>query len=422
MIGTLDTKLDEFSALADEVERQGGTPILLDSSGREADRPLPTKWRLVGRDEVAAVVGVTTEHISSLPRGEAIEVIRGGVRIITEELQRSGEIQAAICMGGAGTHVAGPAFAALPIGFPKLVVSPLASGARTFEPYVGLRDVAVLHSVVDILGVNVLTAQIFREAAGYIVGAALAADGREGLPSGPVIAVTVNGNTTAPVMRAKSALEAAGYEVVAFHANGVGGRALEDFIGSGQAIGVLDYTTTELAGHLVGGLMDAGDTRMETAGRMGLPQVLVPGCLDFITCGRWDDAAVEFPDRVMFLHNPELTLVRLTAGEMAVVGRDFARKVNTAVAPATVCVPLLGLSINDRVDGVFYDPVANAALLDAIRSELSPRHRLVEVEAHIQADEFADVVVSELLRLLAPPADPTREYSSAENAAAVQPT
>ena len=215
--------------------------------------------------------------------------MRAGLRELMKTLLADDLIHGAICVGGAGAHVAGPAFQETPLGFPKLVVSPLASGQRQFEPYVGLRDVAVMHSVADIAGINDVTEKVFRTAAGYVVGAArmsvrdgagpVAAEGR------PTVAISMNGNTTKAMHRGRERLERAGYAVVIFHANGVGGRALEDFVASGLADVVLDYTTTELGATLVGGLMDAGPERMETAGRRGLPQVLVPGCVDFITCG-----------------------------------------------------------------------------------------------------------------------------------------
>jgi len=401
VIGTLDTKLAEISALAAEIQRQGGAPIVLDSSGRAPADTVPMSWPLVTRERVASAAGVSISDVDALSRGEAIDTVRVGVRVVGEQLHSTGEVQAALCIGGAAAYVAGPLFASLPVGFPKLIVSPLASGARVFEPYVGVRDVAVLHSVADIVGVNSLTKQIIRAAAGYIVGAARAtaevgsADERR-----PTIAVSMNGNTTEPLMRAKSMLEGRGYEFVGFHANGVGGRALEDFVATGRAVGVLDYTTTELGGHLFGGLMDGGPDRLRTAGKVGVPQVVVPGCLDFITCGRWAEAEAEFPGRVMFRHNPELTLVRLTSDEMAVLGRELARRLNTSSTPTTICVPLRGLSINDCEGGVFFDPVADGAMLEAIRSELVPPHKLMAVDAHVCSEGFVDVVVAELLAAL----------------------
>ena len=304
VIGTFDTKADELGVLADEIEALGGTPILLDTSARYAERPGDSVLRgrrFIDQEEVAAAAGSDCAAITDLPRGEAVSALRSGVSRLLHQLHDSGAIDGAVCMGGAGTHIAGPGLQALPLGFPKLIVSPLASGSRTFDTYVGIRDVTVMHSVADIIGVNTVTTPIYRSAAGYIYGAALAhantpppAAHSEGVIT---VAVSMNGNTTPALMRARTHLESRGMQFVAFHANGTGGRALEDAVRSGKVNAVLDYTTTELGGHLVGGLMDPGADRMESAGQAGLPQVLVPGCIDFITCGPMAAAQAEFPGR-----------------------------------------------------------------------------------------------------------------------------
>lgn len=417
MIGTLDTKSQEIHFVADAIARAGGNPGLLDSSVIPGEAP--TEFPAISRADVALASGATIEGVGELPRGEAVEVMQVGVREVTSELAAADAIQGAICIGGAGAHLAGPAFQALPIGFPKLVVSPLASGRRQFEPYVGLRDVAVMHSVADIAGINDITERVYRSAAGYIVGAAEIFQDRGSEKSGeeqlPTIAMSMNGNTTKAMDRGRASLEAAGYAVVIFHANGVGGRALEDFAASGRAAGVLDFTTTELGAMVVGGLMDAGASRMEAAGRVGIPQVLVPGCIDFVTCGSWADAEAEFPGRVMFRHNPELTLVRLRPEEMAEVGRIFARKANGARGPTAVLVPTRGFSVADVEGGPFWDPEADRAFIDTLLAELDPAASVEVIDAHVNDDAFADAAVNGLLRLI----DQSR--TEAELAAATDP-
>jgi uncharacterized protein (UPF0261 family) len=402
VIGTLDTKGTEIEFLANAIRRGGAKPMLLDSSLSHG--VASTEFPLITRDEVANASGSSIEAIADLPRGEAVEAMRGGVRELTDALFAAGDVHGAICIGGAGTHLSGPAFQALPIGFPKLVVSPLASGSRQFEPYVGLRDVAVMHSVADIAGINEITAKVFDSAAGYIVGAATAFREREldapGGATSPTVVISMNGNTTLAMDRGRERLEEAGFSSIAFHANGVGGRALEAFVASGRAAGVLDFTTTELGANLVGGLMDAGPTRMETAGRAGVPQVLVPGCVDFITCGPEDVAEAEFPGRVTFRHNPELTLVRLRAAEMAELGSVFARKANLAVGPTSILIPEGGFSVSDVEGGPFWDPIADQAFIDALCGELGSGIRLEVVDAHINDRKFADAAVEELLSLV----------------------
>ena len=413
VIGTLDTKSAEIEYLAAAIDRRGATPLLLDSSTGE--REASSRFEVIVRGEVAAAAGSSIAAIAELPRGEAVETMRNGVRELTVKLVASGRVDGAICIGGAGAHLAGPAFQELPLGFPKLVVSPLASGQRQFEAYVGLRDVAVMHSVADIAGINVITARVFRSAAGYIAGAAAAyrddidEEPEDGVPT---VAVSMNGNTTVAMDRGRARLEKAGYAVVTFHANGVGGRALEAFVESGRAAAVLDYTTTELGATVVGGLMNAGPTRMETAGRQGTPQVLVPGCVDFITCGPRAEAEQEFPGRVMFGHNPELTLVRLLGDEMAELGAIFAAKANLAVGPTTVLVPKEGFSVPDAEGGPFWDPAADEAFIGTLVAGLDSGIRIQVIDAHINDERFADAAVDELLALVGGAAGRKAEVSA----------
>lgn len=407
VIGTFDTKADELGVLADEIEALGGTAILLDTSARYAERPGDSVLRgrrFIDQEEVAAAAGSSCAAISDLPRGEAVSALRSGVSRLLHQLRDAGAIDGAVCMGGAGTHIAGPGLQELPLGFPKLVVSPLASGSRTFDTYVGIRDVTVMHSVADIIGVNTVTTPIYRSAAGYIYGAALAhasapppAAHSDGVIT---VAVSMNGNTTPALMRARAHLESRGMQFVAFHANGTGGRALEDAVGSGKVNAVLDYTTTELGGHLVGGLMDPGADRMESAGQAGLAQVLVPGCIDFITCGPMAAAQAEFPGRTYFGHNPELTLVRLSRDEMTELGRVFAHKANKATGPTEIIVPMGGFSVPDSPGKPFWDPDADAAFVTALRGDLSDHIRLTVLDSHINDDAFIDHVLQALMDLL----------------------
>lgn len=408
VIGTFDTKAAELAALASDIEALGGAVVLLDTSARYAERPGPDVLRgrrFIDQDAVAQAAGSTCAQVSALPRGEAVSALRSGVNNLLHKLVGAGEIDGAVCMGGAGTHIAGPALQELPLGFPKLIVSPLASGSRTFDTYVGIRDVAVMHSVADIIGVNTVTTPVYRAAAGYIYGAALSySTGQTPASSGPehpvTVAVSMNGNTTPALMRARDRLEEHGFQFVAFHANGTGGRALEDAVQSGRVNAVLDYTTTELGFHVVGGLMNPGPHRMESAAQAGLPQVLVPGCTDFITTGPAEAAEREFPGRVYFGHNPELTLVRLTADEMAELGRIFARKANLSTGPTEVVVPMGGFSVPDAPGKAFWNPEADGAFVAALRSELAGHVTLTVRDEHINDDAFIDYVLTALLNLL----------------------
>jgi uncharacterized protein (UPF0261 family) len=260
-----------------------------------------------------------------------------------------------------------------------------------------------MHSVADIMGINDVTEPVFVEAAGFVAGAVQArrrSRRRDGHGHSYLVAASMNGNTTPALMYAKQALASRGVELVTFHANGTGGRAMEQLAERRLFQGVLDYTTTELAGEVVGGLMSAGPARMEVAGQLGLPQVLVPGCLDLITTGRYDETERSWPGRVLYRHNPEFTLVRLTRDEMALLGRQFAEKANRSVGPVRICVPLNGFSVPNHPDGPFWDPDADLAFVAALEENVSPQITVDVIEAHINDVRFVDHVVGALTQLL----------------------
>lgn len=409
VVGTFDTKEIELDMLADEIEGLGVSVVLMDTSARRWSGPQPHVLEgrhFISQERLAQAGGHTAESVDALPRGEAVSALRAGANDVIVGLMRDGIIDGVVCMGGAGTHIVGPALQLLPVGFPKLIVSPLASGSRTFEAYVGIKDVAVIHSVADIIGVNAITAEVYRSAAGYIAGAAVQYQRRStaAVRRRPTVAVCMNGNTTAALMIARDELEERGYDFVAFHANGVGGRALEDAVSSGGIDVVIDFTLTELSGRLIGGLMDPGAHRLEAAGAAGIPQIVVPGCVDFITTGSMDVAQREFPDRTYFAHNPELTLVRLTTEEMREVARMMAEKLNAATGTVAVYIPLGGFSVPDKVGGVFWDPEADAAFVATLTGALDPRIPVVALDLHINDPAFIGRILADFDTVVGRPA------------------
>jgi uncharacterized protein (UPF0261 family) len=399
LIGTLDTKGPEISFVAAELGRLGCDAVLLDSGVR--GQPAVDGVAFT-REAVATAAGATLVELEDMARGDALARMAVGVERIVLDLAAADRIHGAICVGGAGVSLAVPAFQALELGFPKLIVTPLASGRRTFDSFVDTRDVAVLHSVADIMGINPVTRPVLEQAAAYAAGAAAArfARKRDPQPNRTLVAASMNGNTTAALMHAKERLADADVELVTFHANGTGGRAMEQLTEERLFRGVLDYTTTELAGEAVGGLMSAGPRRMETAGRLGIPQVLVPGCIDLITTGRYEETQREWPGRRLYRHNPAFTLVRMNADEMEELGRLFAEKANKAAGPTEVCVPMRGFSVPNHRDGPFWDPEADAAFVEALQDHISPLVAVECVDAHINDVGFADRVVDVLLRFL----------------------
>ncbi|MBY0232189.1 MAG: Tm-1-like ATP-binding domain-containing protein, partial [Gemmataceae bacterium] len=298
--------------------------------------------------------------------------------------------------GSAGTVIGTAAMRALPVGVPKLMVSTLASGQC--RPYVGVRDVCMMHAVVDVAGLNRVSRAVLANAAAAIRGMA-EREAEEG-SSKPALVASMFGVTTPCVQAARAELEAAGYEVLVFHATGTGGQTLEGLVEDGTAAGVLDATTTELADELVGGVLSAGPDRLTAAGRKGVPQVVGLGALDMVNFGPMETVPARFAGRRFHKHNPSVTLMRTTPEENAALGREIARKLSAAVGPVSLFVPLRGVSALDREGGAFWWPEADAALFAALREGCGANVRLVERDAHVNDAAFAGAMAKALLAML----------------------
>lgn len=395
IVGTLDTKGADFRFLRDEIARRGCGVLVIDVGvvGEPAFEPD------VPRSVVASAGGADLDALRAAgDRGEAVAAMTRGIPLVVRRLYDEGRIHGVISMGGgAGTLLGSSAMRALPVGVPKVLVSTVASG--DVAAYVGMSDIAMIHSVVDVAGVNSISRKVYANAAGAIVGM-VAHDVAPGEDK-PIIAATMFGNTTRAVNQAKAELEARGYEVLVFHATGAGGRTMEALIDDGLVTAVLDMTTTEWADELCGGVLSAGPRRLEAAARAGIPQVVVPGCIDM--CNFWarDTVPERYRERTFYQWNPNVTLMRTTPEENARLGEIFAEKLNATTGPAVVYVPLRGYSEVDLEGKPFHLPEANAAFVDALRARLRPDIDVVEVDADINDPRFSSATVAALLEMLA---------------------
>jgi len=392
LLGTLDTKGDEFAFLRERL-REAGVGVLLadvgtlEPAGVEAD---------ITREEVGAAAQVDVEALREAgDRGAAIAGMAGAAAALARRLYDDGRIHGVLSAGGSGnTAIATAAMQALPVGVPKLMVSTMAAGDTS--DYVGGVDVTMMASVTDVAGINSISARILANAAGAMAGmlqapAPQVEDGR------PLVAATMFGVTTPCVTRAREQLERRGYEVLVFHATGTGGKAMEALVEGGHLSGVLDVTTTELCDDLVGGVLSAGPTRLEAAGRAGVPQVVSLGALDMVNFGARETVPPKFEDRNLYVHNPSVTLMRTTAEECAELGRRIAGKLAAATGPTSLFVPLGGVSLIDAEGQPFHDPEADAALFDELREGLAGSPvELVELDANVNDEQFADAMVDKL--------------------------
>lgn len=368
LIGTLDTKGAECAWLAEQLDKHGVQALFVDVGSFSAS-PLAN----VSSDDVIAAADFDAAALRERrDRGEMMQVMSVGAARIVRDLAVSGRIHGLLALGGSGgSSVAAAAMQALPVGFPKLLVSTMASG--DVKPYVGEVDATLMYSVVDVAGINSVSSQVFANAAAAIAGMAQAYEDRLAAAPAehkPVVAVTMFGVTTPAADEARDTLTDLGYEVLVFHATGAGGRAMEKLAESGLLAGVCDLTTTELADDLVGGVLSAGPRRLEMAGRVGLPQAVSLGALDMVNFGPADTVPPEFAGRNLFVHNPTVTLMRTTPEEMAELGCRIAVKLAAATGPTELFIPLRGVSAIDVEGAPFRDAEADAALFAELRAGL----------------------------------------------------
>jgi uncharacterized protein (UPF0261 family) len=369
LAGTLDTKGHEYAFVRERV-REHGVDVLLVDVGVHAPQTEPD----VSRAEVARAAGEDVEELAAAgDRGAATAAMGRGAAALLQALHSQGRLDGVLGMGGSGgSSIITTAMRALPIGVPKLMVSTLASGDT--RPYVGAVDVTMMYSVVDIAGINSISARILANAAGAIAGMVQASV--PAMEHKLLVGASMFGVTTPGVTRARERLEELGYEVVVFHATGTGGQSMEALVTGGFLAGVLDLTTTELADELVGGVLSAGPDRLEAAGAAGLPQVVSLGALDMVNFGPRETVPERFEERNLYVHNPTVTLMRTSPQECRQLGRQVGRKLAAATGPTALFVPRKGVSMIAVAGQPFHDPAADEELLAGLAETLG------DVEVH----------------------------------------
>lgn len=391
--GTLDTKGEEILFVKNRLNKAGLETTLIDVGvlGKALFRPD------VDRSLIAEAGGLSIDRLLAAgDRGTAVATMERGLAAWVR--QHSGESFAGMLGigGSAGTGIMSSGMRELPLGIPKIMVSTVASG--DVGPYVGCCDIMMMYSVADFNGLNRLTSTILANAADAMIGMCQNTSPVE-YNERTLLGATMFGVTTPCVTRVKELLEAAGYEILIFHATGAGGLSMERLIAEGYIKGVVDLTTTELADELVGGVWQASPTRLEVAGRLGIPQVVSVGALDMVNFGPRSTVPARFATRTFYQHNPAVTLMRTTPEENRLLGEKIAKKLNSAAGPVTVLLPLRGVSAIDVEGKPFYDPAADACLFAAIRSGLEPKIKVVELDLPINHPEFASHVAAEFLLL-----------------------
>mgnify|MGYP002714265596 CR=1 FL=1 len=399
LLGTLDTKGAEYRWLADRLHQLGVDTLTIDV-GSFSDSP-------DAQISAGAVIAAAGQDLDTLrarkDRGEMMTAMAKGAAVVATQLASEGKIHAILSVAGSGgSSVAAGAMQALPIGFPKLLVSTMASG--NVQPYVGEADINLMYSVVDVAGVNSISSKVFGNAAAAVAGMAKAFEARCDEPAAdhkPLIGLTMFGLTTPAADEARQTLDALGYETLVFHATGTGGRAMEKLVESELLAGVCDLTTTELCDELAGGILSAGPDRLEMAGAKGLPQVVSLGALDMVNFGPKESVPNKYDGRNFVVHNPTITLMRTSVEENAELGRRIARKLSAATGPTKLFIPLKGLSGIDIDGGPFWDPDANAALIAELRAGLAGCDvEIVELDLHVNDPGFGKAMAESLHQMI----------------------
>ena len=400
ILTTCDTKGVETLYLKEKIIALGGNPIVVDIG--ILGEPLGIVPD-VTNNEIADCVGKTIDEVRNAgSRGAAIELMSQALRIWLIESCKADLLCGAVCIAGSGgSFLATEAMQEMPYGLPKLITSPIASGTRQFGPMVGTSDMTVMHSVVDILGLNHMSRKVFANVAGAIVGMANAymLELGKDYPPEKCIGITMYGQTTPGVMGAKNILEANGYSCLVFHGNGVGGPSMERLIKQGVFVGILDYNLSEMVGNNIAGWTKCSPERLSVAGEYGLPQVILPGSLDFINLYPPDKELAEHAHRKIYNHNKFFPLARTTKEENIHLAKVIAKKLNASKAPVHVVLPKKGFSMIDCVDGPFWDQETDDALRTVLKENLKVEIPVTEVDANINDPECSRVAAEAIMSL-----------------------
>jgi uncharacterized protein (UPF0261 family) len=398
MIGAFDTKGSEYAFMRERILARGHEVLTVNTAVLGSSDLFPVD---VGAGKVAEAGGGSLEQLRERKdRGEAMKVMCAGALAIVRSLHNEGKIDGIIGMGGTGgTTVVTSAMRALPVGVPKVCVSTAASG--DVAVYVGTKDITMIPSIVDVAGINRVSRIIFSRAAGAICGM-VEADIPQSRENKPVITASMFGNTTDCVNACMEKLSAKGYEILVFHATGTGGKTMESLVQEGLVDAVLDITTTEWADTVCGGIFDAGEERLDAPGRMGIPHLIVPGCVDMANFGGLDTVPEKYKKakRTLYEWNPSVTLMRTNSQENERMGKIFAQKANAAKGPVAFLIPLKGVSILDGDDQPFCDRQADKAMFDAIKANLKEGVTVVEMDNNINDTEFSAKAVEMMLELI----------------------
>jgi uncharacterized protein (UPF0261 family) len=409
LVSTLDTKGTEAAFLKGLIQERGHRVILLDTN-TGGDPSLPPD---ISAKDVANTLGWDIEEIRKMKDTEKASsiMIHGAIKKVKSLLEKKG-LDGIISFGGASnTAIATAIMKSLPFGIPKVMLSSTAAMPAYAGGYFGTKDITMIHSVVDIAGLNPLVEDVLKRAAGAICGMVEMREGPHSLtkPSQTknLIALTEFKFSEECCFYIRHLLEEKGFEVIPFHAQGTGDKAMEELIGDGLFQGVMDIVPAGVGEELLGGNRAAGPNRLETAGKMGIPQIITPCGFDMLSCGplergdRGDPLWVSknIKNRKLFFPDAFRVQARTNAQELREIAREVARKLNQSKGPLAVLIPLKGWSSLDREGMPLYDPEADQAFLQELKTHIKRNIPIVELDLHLNTREFAEEAVNQFIGL-----------------------
>jgi uncharacterized protein (UPF0261 family) len=393
LIGTLDTKGDELLFMKELVEKAHHCPIVMDIGIRES------KFKAdITREDILRHIGKDIEYLIALQdEGEAIKFMSPAIEIMLKKLYQEGKIDGVVGIGGAqGSAMCSAGMKQLPVGFPKVLVSTKAVQAG-IKGFTGTKDVVIIPAVCDIAGLNRITRNILKNAVGAILG--MVSIELPPHPERPVVVMSMNGTVNTCCLHIKELLEKDGYEVIVFHTVG-GGKAMEELIEDIDVDCVIELALEEIGNELFGGLGSAGKGRLEAAGRLGIPQIVTPGSIDFINFLTMETVPEKYRNRRLHRHTPQATCMRMEKEEMEIIGQVIAEKLNKSRGKLEIMIPLKGFSMWDKEGKVFYDLEADRHFIESFKKHISPVIQVTEYDLHINDRSFADLVYKRFTELV----------------------
>jgi uncharacterized protein (UPF0261 family) len=397
ILGSLDTKGPEVRFLRERVLAEGGAPLVVDTGVLDG----PTIPAEVSRQQVVEAAGSSIEAlIGKGDKAHALVTMAEGASIVLRDLLKEGRLGGVLSIGGSrGTALSTRVMQSLPVGVPKLMVSTMASGHNPFGPYVGTKDITLMHSVADVQGINAVTRPIFTNAAAAITAMSRVGQ-RVHRSSRRVMTASMLGVTTTLVGQIQALMERKEGEVIAFHAVGTGGRSMEELIEDGIVEGVFEVTPGEMTALVVDGPFSAGPERMKAAGRQGIAQIIAPGGLDFIIEGPKDELPERYRGRQTMIHTPTISLVRTSAGEMEQVARLIADRLSGSSGPAAAILPLRAFGWFAREGQPLHNPESDRAFIDTFKAHAPASVRIIEMDTHLNDPEVGETAVGLMQEML----------------------